>query len=163
MTKENRNRRFVVVIVVMSIVGLAALSLTVWFTFDGSTDGIESAEHDGTKISLEGGSATTGDSPARIVDHGRLTLNEDALPDQGPLALVLDLPDDARGVGAHGIRIVSLDGRRLETMATPLPGSGTGVQLEIDTEFLSRGLYLIEIDTPEKHPLQIRRYVLELK
>jgi hypothetical protein len=163
MTKPNRNRRFVVMIVVMIIVGSAALSLAVWFTLDGSTDGIKSAAHDGTEMTLEGGSATTGASPARIVDHGRLTLNEDALPDQGPLALVLDLPDDARGTGAHGIRIVSLDGRRLETTATPLPGSGTGVQLEIDTAFLSRGRYMIEIDTVEKHPLQLRRYVLELK
>jgi hypothetical protein len=159
MTEPNRNRRFVVMI----IVGLAALSLAVWFRLDGSTDGIKSAAHDDTEITLEGGSATTGASPARIVDHGRLTLNEDALPDQGPLALVLDLPDDARGTGAHGIRIVSLDGRRLETTATPLPGSGTGVQLEIDTAFLSRGRYMIEIDTVEKHPLQLRRYVLELK
>ena len=159
MTNPNRNRRFVVTI----FVGLAALSLAVWFTLDGSTDGVGSAARDGTEITLEGASSSTANSPARLVNHGRLTLEKDALPYEGPLSLALDLPDEARGIGAHAIRIVSLDGRRLETTATPLPGSGTGVQVEIDTAFLSRGRYMIEIDTAEKHALQIRRYVLELK
>lgn len=103
------------------------------------------------------------DAAARIPEHGRLSLDAESLPSEGPLTLVLDLPDEARGDGLRTIRIGSTDGRRVETTARPLEGPGTGVQLNIDAEFLSRGLYMIEIDTVENTPLRIRRYVLELK
>jgi hypothetical protein len=99
----------------------------------------------------------------QIPEHGRLTLNEEALPKAGPLSVILDLPDEARGVGGHDVRIVSVDGRRIDTKANALPGVGTGVQLDIDTAFLSRGRYMIQIDTAENHPLHFRRYVLELR
>ena len=35
--------------------------------------------------------------------------------------------------------------------------------MEIDPGFLTAGRYMIEIDTVGKHPLRIRRYVLELR
>jgi len=98
----------------------------------------------------------------RIAAHGRLTLEVDSLPDAGPLILVLDLPDEARGSGDRTVRVIAEDGRRIDTTASPLAGGGSGVRLEIDSEFLSSGRYLIEVDTEEKHPLQLRRFVLEL-
>ena len=99
----------------------------------------------------------------RIAARGRLTLERDALPDGGPLTLALDLADDARGSGDRSVRVVSTDGRRIDLTASPLPGSGSGLRLEIDSGFLSPGRYLIEVETVEEHPLRIRRYVLELK
>jgi hypothetical protein len=103
------------------------------------------------------------DSEIRIAEHGRLSLDAQSLPSEGPLTLVLDLPDEARGDGLRTIRIVSTDGRRVETTTSSLEGPGTGVQLDIESGFLSRGLYMIEIDTVDNTPLRIRRYVLELK
>ena len=103
------------------------------------------------------------DVAARIPEHGRLSLDADTLTAEEPLTLILDLPDGARGDGLRTVRIVSGDGRRIDTTANSLAGPGTGIRLDIDSEFLSRGLYMIEIDTVENTPLRIRRYVLELK
>lgn len=103
------------------------------------------------------------DSVPRIAEHGRLSLDVDELPEEGPLALILDLPDEARTGGPRSVRVVSVDGRRIDTTASPVAGTGTGVRLEIDSDFLSRGLYMIEIDTAEPTALHLRRYVLEMQ
>jgi hypothetical protein len=92
-----------------------------------------------------------------------LTLEHAALPTEGPLALDLELPDEFRGSSERTVKIISTDGRRFDTSASPLPGAGSGVRMEIDPSFLTPGRYMIEIDTVGKHPLQIRRYVLELR
>ena len=99
----------------------------------------------------------------RIASGGRLSLERDTLPEDRPLGLTLALPDEARGSGDHTVRVVSTDGRRLDVTASALPGDGSGVQLEIDPAFLSRGRYMIEVETEEKRPLPIRRYVLEVR
>ena len=99
----------------------------------------------------------------RIAAGGRLALDSSALPDEGPLILALELTDEARSSGEQAVRVISADGRRMDTTSSPLPGAGSGVRLEIDPGFLSPGRYMIEIDTEDKHPLQIRRYVLELR
>jgi len=98
----------------------------------------------------------------RIASGERLRLDANALPDTGPLSLVLELGDETRASGEHTARVVSPDGRRVDLTATALPGSGSGLRLEIDPAFLTPGLYMIEVDTAEAHPLPIRRYVLEI-
>ena len=99
----------------------------------------------------------------RIAAQGRLTLDVAALPSAGLLTLDLELPDNARGSSERAVKIISTDGRRADTTARPLPGAGSGVRLELDPGFLTPGRYMIEIDTDDRHPLQIRRYVLELR
>ncbi len=92
-----------------------------------------------------------------------MTIDHAALPSEGLLTLDLELADEVRGSGKRAVRVISTDGRRIDTMASPLPGAGSGMRLEIDPGFLTRGRYMIEIDTEDKHPLQGRRYVLELR
>ena len=92
-----------------------------------------------------------------------MTLDATALPDAGSLTLNLELSDEARGSATQTVRVISVDGRRMDTTASSLPGAGSGVRLEIDSGFLSPGRYMIEIDTEDPHPLQIRRYVLEIR
>jgi len=100
----------------------------------------------------------------RIADHGRLTLDHAALAGQKTLDVQLELPDDARGAGERSMRVVSTDGRRIDTTATPLPGPGSGVRASIDTGFLTPGRYMIEVDTVATgHPLNISRYVVEIQ
>jgi hypothetical protein len=148
------------------VAGVAVFAAATWIMRDDSPDRLENPPHEtvetAAQAELDAGVARI-DGSIRIPDHGRLSLDLDALPEEGPLALVLDLPDEARGEDPHTLRVVSTDGRRLDTTASALAGAGTGVQLEIDSAFLTRGRYLIEIDTTEKTALQIRRYVLELK
>ncbi len=112
-----------------------------------------------TKAALQGAESRV----LRIAAQGRLTIDHAALPSEGLLTLDLELADEVRGSGKRAVRVISTDGRRIDTMASPLPGAGSGVRLEIDPGFLTRGRYMIEIDTEDKHPLQIRRYVLELR
>ena len=97
---------------------------------------------------------------ARIAERGRLRLERDALPTTGPLVLSLDMPDEARGEEARDVVIASVNGRRLETVAAPLPGPGSGVQLEIDGDWLEPGSYMISVKTAEASHFPLRRYVL---
>jgi len=98
----------------------------------------------------------------RIPERGRLSIDADSLRDGDVLALGLALPDPARGEEPRTVRIASVDGRRLETTAAPAAGSGSGLRLEIDPEWLTPGLYMIEVRTAEKTHFPLRRYVLEV-
>lgn len=100
----------------------------------------------------------------RIDEGGRLLLDAAQLPRAGErLALDLPLPDEARGDGTRPARIVAVDGTSIETQATALPGSGSGMRLELDPQWLLPGRYLIEVRTAEVSPLPLRRYVLEVR
>jgi hypothetical protein len=159
MTNWNRHARRLIVVA-------SALAMGSWLAFGGWPGSPVHTKTDTTRRVLDGGTLPQQNAtmPAlKIAEHGRLTLDAGTLPVRGSLKLALDLPDEARASGDQRVRIVSVDGRRVESTAKSLPGAGTGVEMEIDTAFLSRGLYMIEIDTAENHPLQIRRYVLELK
>jgi hypothetical protein len=161
MTESNRSHIW--------IGGLAAVTVfaaATWFMRNDSHENTQSMEREGMQHASQPESRAgmdSLDSAIRIAEHGRLSLDAETLPTEGPLTLVLDLPDEARGEGLRSIRIVSTDGRRIDTTASSLDGPGTGVRLNIESDFLSPGLYMIEIDTVENIPLRIRRYVLELK
>ena len=102
--------------------------------------------------------------PALQVSAGeRLTIAEEDLADEEFFALKLDLSDEYRGTGRKKVLVVSTTAGRLETYATLLPGVDSGMRLEIRRDFLSRGLYMIEVVTDGGHPHHIRRFVLEIE
>lgn len=96
----------------------------------------------------------------RIAEQGRLTLEGDELPTGASLELTLEMPDEVRGSKALPVVIASVDGRRLETVAAIAPGSGAGIQLEIDSLWLKSGTYMISVETAEAGHFPLRRYVL---
>ncbi len=98
----------------------------------------------------------------RIAESGRISIDAASLPDGEVLALGLALSDEARGSEPLSVRVVSIDGRRIETTAVPAAGSGSGLRLELETEWLRPGRYMIEVTTAEKIPLRLRRYVIEI-
>ncbi len=99
----------------------------------------------------------------RIAESGRISIEAASLPAGQVLTLVLGLGDEARGSEPLPVRVVSLDGRRIETTAAPAAGSGSGLRLELEPEWLRPGRYMIEVTTAEKIPLHLRRYVLEVR
>ncbi len=134
-------------------------------TSNGRTD--KSGSDDALAIPEESDAASDVPSapsaPAqRIAEGGRLSVDAASLRDGEVLALGLALSDEARGSEPLPVRIVSVDGRRIETTAVPAEGDGSGLRLELDPEWLEPGRYLIEISTTEKIHLPLRRYVLEV-
>jgi len=98
----------------------------------------------------------------RIAEGGRISIDAASLRDVEVLALRLALADEARGSEPLSVRVVSLDGRRIETTAAPAAGSGSGLRLELEPEWLRPGRYLIEVTTAERTHFPLRRYVIEV-
>jgi len=99
----------------------------------------------------------------RIAENGRLQVELAALRDGDVSAVGLDMPDEARGVEDRPVKVVDVEGRLFETTAAIADGSGAGLRLEIDPDWLRPGTYMIEVATAEKRPLSLRRYVLEVR
>jgi len=99
----------------------------------------------------------------QIAENGRLKVGASSLRDGDVLALGLGLADEARGTAPLDVVVVSVSGRRLETIAEPVEGSESGLRLEFDPDWLIPGLYMVEVRTEEKKPLSLHRYVLEIQ
>jgi len=100
----------------------------------------------------------------RISENGRLSVSLRDLREGDNLTLELEMPDEARGEGPRQVRVVDVERQRLlETEGTAVSAAETGLRIEIAPDWLRPGLYMIEVDTAEKRPLAIRRYVLELR
>jgi hypothetical protein len=99
----------------------------------------------------------------RIAEHGRLTVEREALREGDVLAIGLGMPDDARGDGERPVTVVDVEGRVLRTTAAAVDGTGSGLRLELDPDWLLPGRYMIEVATAEPRPMALRRYVLEVR
>ena len=161
MTDSKNSRLWVAV-----VAGLAVFGAATWFSQSEAPEALERSAQGMAETAPQSQSQARpgpSDSAIRIAEHGRLRLVHSELPKQGPLNVVLALPDEARGRGPRTARVVSTDGRRIDTTASALAGAGTGVEIEIDPAFLTPGLYMIEIETAETTPLALRRYVIEVE
>jgi hypothetical protein len=98
----------------------------------------------------------------QIADRGRLRVTREDLREGDILAIGLVMPDYARGTDPLPLKVVDPSGRVLEGRGLPIDGAGTGLRLEIDPEWLVPGRYMIQVETAEKAPLALRRYVLEV-
>ena len=157
----------------VALVGVAIV-IGVWFAVDLSREPSEAESR--AEAGLPAGSSAppsdSGPEPAGLVppaapaehiaEGGRLSIDATSLRDGEVLALGLGLADEARGEEPLAVRIVSVDGRRLETTAAPADGIESGLRLEIDPEWLTPGRYMIEVRTAEKTHFPVRRYVLEI-
>ena len=100
--------------------------------------------------------------PPRIEAHGRLRLKTADLPKSGPLVILIEMSDGRQPHQRFPARVVSHDGRRLEAMVVSGSHDGTDSELRIDPAELTPGSYLIEVDSADDHPMNLRRFVLEL-
>jgi len=120
------------------------------------------------KTSADPVAAVAPSSPAapaktvRIAPHERMSLRREDLLDGGTLPLVLDLPSELQRDGGNDVRLVALDGRVLDLKARPRTGDDAGMDLEIDSDFLTPGRYLLVVDVVDTHPIGVRRFVLEV-
>ena len=99
----------------------------------------------------------------RIPQSGRLSIEASSLPEAGVLTLELGLVEEDGGVEPLAVRVASVDGRAFDTTAVRQEANAADVHIEIDSEWLQPGQYLIQIKTEGKGPLPLRRYVLEVR
>jgi hypothetical protein len=99
-----------------------------------------------------------------MIESGvRASLSSAELDENPSLVVGLVMPDEARGEGSLLVKVAATNNRLFEATGVPLPGSGTGLRLEIDRAWLQPGGYLIQVQTAEKTPLAVRRYFLEIR
>ena len=94
-----------------------------------------------------------------IADRGRLSLVESDLDRGAPVAFHVVL-EDGGAEPTRTARVVTEDGRRLETRVERVAGTESTFGLELDGAFLRPGRYLIEVDIEGVHSLNLRRYVV---
>ena len=98
----------------------------------------------------------------RIASGGRVAIDGAAIEAGRPVVLLLDLGVAQRGDEPRPVRIASVDGRVLDAQGS-LGGEGQEARVEIDPAFLKPGLYMVQVQTTEPTPLQLRRYVIEVR
>ena len=162
---------------VAAVVAILALSLAYFLTGSPPTDEPESGTTrmpgapaappaEGTPSEAPAGAAARPGQAAapriRIEESGRLSTTRDALREGDALVLGLALSDVARGEAPIDVKVVDVRGRRLDVRGVPVEGTDAGLRLEIDPDWLEPSRYLIELETIEKKPLALRRYVLEI-
>lgn len=97
-----------------------------------------------------------------IEERGRARIPRAALAGADAILIELGLTDDAPGE-ARAVRVVSVDGRRLEAVAAAREGTPGRFVVEVAPDFLRAGLYMIEADARDAHPIDLRRYVLTVE
>ena len=93
--------------------------------------------------------------------RGRLSLSATDLDRDTPVVIHLDYDDEGTRP-TRTARIVSEDGRRLDTQVERVPGLEATFRLDLDGAFLRPGRYLIEIDGQGRHALNLQRYVIQV-
>ena len=102
-------------------------------------------------------------APAHFIAAGeRLRVRREDLREGDDLVIGLAMPDDARGSDPLPLKVVDTSGRVFAGVGLPIDGAGNGLRLEIDPEWLAPGRYMIQVETVEKAPLALRRYVLDV-
>jgi hypothetical protein len=100
----------------------------------------------------------------RLASGERVVFSEGDLAPGQPVVLHLLVPAPPGDVEALSVRLLSVDGRQLETEAVIVGNDRDAARLEFDAAFLSRsGRYLVEMKTKERTHLPLRRYVVEVR
>ena len=97
-----------------------------------------------------------------IGERGRLSISGSAFGDTTKIGIDLELDDGDYEESSRVTRIVSVDGRRLDTRADRIDGRPTRFLVQVPAEFLAPGLYMIEVETLERHAIKLRRYTLDV-
>ena len=98
----------------------------------------------------------------RIASGAVLSLSRGELPAIA-LVLELDLSVATQGdIQSLPVRVIDEEGRAVDIVSRIDPDSRQRLRVELPTASLSRGRYVIEVETTEMTHLPLRRYVLEI-
>ncbi|MDJ0852395.1 MAG: hypothetical protein QNK04_28830 [Myxococcota bacterium] len=92
-----------------------------------------------------------------------LDLDSAALPDDRPLVLQLELGEPSRDLEPRPVRIIGPDGRLFHTHGPVDESDRLSARIEVDSEWLTPGRYIVEVKTTERTHFPLRRYALEIR
>lgn len=90
---------------------------------------------------------------------GRVEITIDPEQPDRPVAFRLELGESPPNAEPPGVRIIATDGRILE-LEGALADDRMTTSIEVPTEFLSPGRYMVEVKTTELTHFPLRRYVI---
>ncbi len=154
---EEQSKRTIIRLAAAVVAGGVMLSLA---SYLGSV-GTDPASLNATEMVAD----TSAVQPTRhhIAQGERLFLDSAELSEAASLHVTLEFPDVWRGETPRPVRVVSGDGRAIDVIAAREIDGEQLFALEIDSSALTPGPYLIEIKSAERSPLQLRRFVFEVR
>lgn len=98
-----------------------------------------------------------------IAKQGRIEISAEEVSEMDALRITLEFPSAWQGESPSPIRVVAGDGRSIELLASKAIDEQELLVVALDTDELEPGPYMIEVRSAEATPLQLRRYVFEIR
>ena len=97
-----------------------------------------------------------------VPPRGRLGIEHAEISGRSDVALMLTIEDEGSPLKSRKARIVAVVGKRFDGEAMPIAEEPNRFILRVPAAFLEVGLYMIEVDAVDSHPIDMRRFVVEV-
>lgn len=98
-----------------------------------------------------------------VPPRGRLTIEHAKIKGRSEIPLILTIHDEGSPTDSRKTRVVAVVGKRFDGDAIPIPGEPNHFEVRVPATFLEVGLYMIEVDAVDSHPIDMRRFVVEVR
>ncbi len=101
--------------------------------------------------------------PHAIAPTQTLVLERSAFPSSGPVRVSLELPETSADAEPRPVRLVSQPDHRILELSGSLESDRSAATIEIDSNYLEPGTYLVEMKTTERSHFPLRRYFIHVR
>jgi hypothetical protein len=98
-----------------------------------------------------------------LAPFATVSLSRAEFPAVGPLSLSLGLAEPSENADPRPVSVLSLRDQRVYTTEGRLDAERMIATIEVPTDFLEPGTYLVQMKTTERTPFPLRRYVVEVR
>ena len=98
-----------------------------------------------------------------VPPRGRLTIEHAKIKGRSEIPLILTIDDEGSPTDSRKTRVVAVVGKRFDADAVPIPEEPNHFEVRVPATFLEVGLYMIEVDAVDSHPIDMRRFVVEVR
>jgi hypothetical protein len=141
--------------------GVFTLTALVWLLLSGSDQGSREGPAASAAVTAEGAARAIADRTLRSGET--LAIAAAALPSDRPVILDLRLAEPSKSADPLAGRILTAGRPPLEFEGA-IQGEDRGrARVGIDSDWLSPGRYVIEIETTERSHFPVRRFALEVR
>jgi hypothetical protein len=108
-------------------------------------------------------SAAPGSAAAPLPAFATLELARADFPASGPLRLSLGLAEPSADAEPRPVSVLSIQDQRVYSTQARLDAARMVATIEVPTDFLQPGTYLVQMKTTERVTFPLRRYVIEVR